>query len=466
MWNKQEILESIQGQVFGELAAECTGVSIDTRSLEAGAIFFAISGANFDGHDFLANAVSKGANLLIIQKDKVDKAKNLAVPFIAVNDVLCALEQLAKKSRVRSKAKIIAVTGSLGKTTLKELLKHVISNFGKTHASPASFNNHWGVPLTLASMPIDTQYGIFELGMNHAGELAYLATMVKPDISVITAIAPAHLGNFEDLQAIAAAKAEIYIAQNKHGLALINIDDKFCEFLVEQAKRNDIENIELFGKAKNAQYRILEFGDNLLRYSRNSECGEIKLSIARDYAAYNSMVLMAILDFLHLDLKQAQQSLAVFEELGGRGKEHKLIVSSQTKAVLIDESYNANPRSMVSALENLGHKKLLPGARKIAVLGDMLELGQFSEEMHKALAEPIQSAGVNKLYLVGQNMQPLASEFGGNCVWHEKVEEILPLILSDIRDGDVIMVKSSKTIGTIKVVNELLHRYKLKSLDH
>ncbi|WJW79759.1 UDP-N-acetylmuramoyl-tripeptide--D-alanyl-D-alanine ligase [Bartonella sp. TP] len=466
MWARQEILESIQGQVFGNLATEFTGVSIDTRTLAAGSIFFAIEGANFDGHDFLSNAVSKGATLLIIQKDKLDKAKNLAVPFIAVDGVLRALEQLATKARARSKAKIIAVTGSLGKTTLKELLKHVLSVFGKTHASPASFNNHWGVPLTLASMPIDTEYGIFELGMNHAGELAYLAPMVKQDISVITAIAPAHLGNFEDLQAIAAAKAEIYAAQNKHGLALVNIDDNFCEFLTEQAKINGIENIEFFGRAKKAQYRILAFKDKLLRYSKNSECGEIKLAIARDYAAYNSMALMAILDFLCLDVAQAQQALANFEELGGRGKEHQLILSSQSKALLIDESYNANPRSMVNALENLGHKQLLPGARKIAVLGDMLELGSFSEEMHRALAKPILAAGVNKLYLIGPNMQPLALELGANCVWHETVEEILSLILSDIRDGDVIMVKSSKSIGTIKVVNELLNIYKLKSLHY
>lgn len=463
MWFREEILATIEGEVCGILPDEFSDVSIDSRTLKPSAIFFAIEGDNFDGHSFLKAAVQQGAGLLIIQKDKRQKAENIGAAFIAVEDVLQALELLAKQSRQRCAGKIVAITGSVGKTTLKELLKSALENFGKTHASPASFNNHWGVPLSLATMPRDTQYGVFELGMNHCGELAQLSAIVQPDISIITAIAPAHLGHFKSIADIAAAKAEIYTAQRKAGLALLNIDDEFCRFLSSKAHYEAIEHIGFFGYDKAAQYRIVSFKEKLLRYSVLGTSGELSLAIERPSAAYNAMAVVGVLDFLNLELELAEKTLTQFQELGGRGKEHQLNLPKQAKAILVDESYNANPHSMANALTNLANKKIDKDSRKIAVLGDMLEMGSFANDMHMALVPCIKAAGLAKLYLVGEHMRHIAPLFTNNTVWATNVSELLPIILEDIKPGDIIMVKSSKTVGTNQVVNELLNRYALKS---
>ncbi|MBC7312624.1 MAG: UDP-N-acetylmuramoylalanyl-D-glutamyl-2, 6-diaminopimelate--D-alanyl-D-alanine ligase, partial [Rhizobium sp.] len=235
LWTAQEMIEAMAGRPFGSLPAGITGISIDSRTIAPGEAFFAIKGDRVDGHDFASLAIANGASLLVVAESKLPALGRLTVPMIVVDDVLGGLQKLALAARDRSSATIIAVTGSVGKTTTKEMLRLALEPSGKVHAAVASFNNHWGVPLTLGRMPVDTRYGVFEIGMNHPGEIGPLSRMVRPDVAIITTIAPAHLGNFSGIEEIAAAKAEIFEGVVPGGDVILNRDNSQFEFL-EQAE--------------------------------------------------------------------------------------------------------------------------------------------------------------------------------------------------------------------------------------
>src|SRR5690606_23531812 len=256
LWKSDDMVEAMGGRPFGNLPAGITGISIDSRSLKPGEAFFAIKGEQFDGHDFVTAAMAAGAGLIVVAEHRLPAFGNSKVPMIVVEDVIEALIKLGIASRARSKAQIIAVTGSVGKTTTKEALRHVLSEVGKVHASAASFNNHWGVPLTLARMPADTDYGVFEIGMNHHDEIRPLVKMVRPHIALITLIAPAHLGHFANLEEIATAKSEVFEGIVPGGYALLNRDDKRYRQLEELAQKAGVEHIYSFGANAQADYRL------------------------------------------------------------------------------------------------------------------------------------------------------------------------------------------------------------------
>lgn len=466
LWTGAELKQAISGEVIGELPDTLSGVSIDSRTVKPGEIFFCIKGEKFDGHDFAAKAVELGAGLVIIDKSHKTQLEKLSRPMIVVDDVLEALDKLACAARKRSKAKIIAVTGSVGKTTTKEALRHCLSAVGKVHANPASFNNQWGVPLTLARMPADTDYGIFEIGMNHPNEIRPLVKMVQPDVAVITKVAPVHLGFFSSIKQIADAKAEIFEGVVEDGIALLNADDDFFSYLSGKARDCGIKTILSFGEAGFANYRLEKLymqGDcSCMTVKIGNDEAMVKVAAPGRHIVQDCLAVLGACDCVGADMAHIVMAMASFTAESGRGARYHLSLPTGGTFTLIDESYNANPASMRASLELLKEAKTGARGRRIAVLGDMLELGKYSEKLHRELAEPVFSAGANPVYLIGHEIKPLANELAKKLkvVTQENVDDIVPLILKDIRDGDVIMVKSSNSIRSSRVVSALLERYK------
>lgn len=468
LWKSADMVKAMEGRPVGQLPEGITGISIDSRTLRKGEAFFAIKGDVFDGHDFATAAMAAGAGLLVVTEARLPALGKMQVPMIVVDDVLAALTRLGLASRARSKAQIIAVTGSVGKTTTKEALRHVLSSCGKVHASAASFNNHWGVPLTLARMPEDADYGVFEIGMNHHDEIRPLVKMVQPHVAAITLIAPAHLGHFANLEEIAVAKAEIFEGVLLGGYALLNRDDKRFKQLEALATAAGVEHIATFGENARSTYKLRDL-------VMKADCSCITVSIAGQEAAVKIGApgrhivqnMLAVLGAAHLvgaDMTKVVLALGTLQAEAGRGAQYRLRHGDGT-FTLIDESYNANPTSMRAALSLLEatepqHEGEEAG-RRIAVLGDMLELGKQSSKLHGDLARPIVDAKVNMLFIGGAHMSALKSAMPAeiHVEYREHVDELLPLVVKAVRPGDVVMIKSSKSIGFVKIVNALLKKY-------
>lgn len=465
LWNVDAFLVALQGDVSGVLPQTIEGISIDSRSIKKGEAFFAIKGEQFDGHAFAEKAWQNGAGVLVVERDKAAALRALNAPLVMVDDVLAALVRLGQAARARSNAKIIAITGSVGKTTTKEALRHALSMVGKVHANPASFNNHWGVPLTLARMPADVDYAIFEIGMNHANEIRPLVKMVRPHIAVITLIAAVHLGHFKNIEAIADAKAEIFEGVVKDGYALLNADDPFFPYLKDKAEQCGVHNIRSFGEAEGADYRLLNirlFSDcSCIAMKIGQEDALVKIGAPGRHIVQNALAVIGAADLAGADVAHIVLAMADFTPESGRGARYQLPIAGGN-FVLIDESYNANPTSMRAALDLLSATEPEKRGRRIAVLGDMLELGAQSAKLHKELSLPIRDASVDLLYLIGPEIQGLADMMDDHVqtIWRRTAEEILPLVLSDVRAGDVIMVKSSNGIHSSRIVSALIERYK------
>ena len=465
LWKSDDMVEAMEGRPFGNLPAGVTGVSIDSRSLKPGEAFFAIKGEQFDGHDFVTSAMAAGAGLIVVAEHRLPAFGNSKVPMIVVEDVLEALVKLGIASRARSKAQIIAVTGSVGKTTTKEALRHVLSEAGKVHASVASFNNHWGVPLTLARMPADADYGIFEIGMNHHDEIRPLVKMVRPHVALITLIAPAHLGHFANLEEIATAKAEIFEGIVPGGYALLNRDDKRFKQLEELAEKAGVEHIITFGENARSDYRLREVKLHPTCSCMTVKAGPheavVKVGMPGRHIAQNMLAVLGAADLVGADIARVMMAMATLSAESGRGARHVLQHPEGT-FTLIDESYNANPTSMRAALSLL-HSTAPEGSRgrRIAVLGDMLELGRQSGKLHADLARPIVDADVNALFIGGPDMSVLKNALPVeiHTEYRQSTDELLPLVINTVRPGDVIMVKSSKGIGFSKIVKALINQF-------
>ncbi|GAB1582482.1 UDP-N-acetylmuramoylalanyl-D-glutamyl-2,6-diaminopimelate--D-alanyl-D-alanine ligase [Phyllobacterium phragmitis] len=464
LWTSTDMVEAMGGRPVGTLPEGITGISIDTRTLKPGEAFFAIKGENFDGHDFATAAMAAGAGLIVVAEAKLPALGKLKVPMIVVDDVLEGLARLGIAARARSRAQIIAVTGSVGKTTTKEALRHVLSEVGKVHASVASFNNHWGVPLTLARMPADADYGVFEIGMNHADEIRPLVKMVRPHVAVVTLIAPAHLGHFKNLEEIAAAKAEIFEGVVPGGYALINRDDQYFGLLEQLARQAGVEHIRTFGENAGADYRagetkLLPDCSCMTAWLAGQEV-VVKIGAPGRHIVQNALAVLGAAHLTGADMAKVAMALATLQPEEGRGARHRLHHPDGV-ITLIDESYNANPASMRAALALLHAAQPEARGRRIAVLGDMLELGEHAPKLHRELAEPISGAGVNALFIGGPEMSVLASALPVEIQteYRQSVEELQPLVVKAVRPGDVIMIKSSKGIGFSKIVRALMAKY-------
>ncbi len=440
LWTSDEAVRATGGKTTA--AWNATGVSIDTRTITPGELFVALRGDARDGHEFVAAALGKGAAAALVSR--IPEGVPNSAPLLVVDDTLRALEALGRAARQRSSARIIAVTGSAGKTTTKEMLRTMLAPAGRIAASAASYNNHWGVPLSLARMPRDTAFGILEIGMNHAGEIRNLVRHVRPHVAVITTVAAAHLEFFGTVEAIADAKAEILEGIESGGACVLPADNPQFERLKRRAAELKIKTIVSFGSAGSADARLISATaiDGGQQVSANILGRDIVFGIAASgrHLAMNALAAIAAVGLAGGDIERAAAGLGSFGALKGRGAR-----ASAGDIEIIDESYNANPASMAAALDVLASAPVGRNGRRIAVLGDMLELGEGSDRLHAGLAADIAAAKTDLVFLCGPHMRALWSEIpqARRGAWRETSDELAPDLISRIRQGDVLLVKGS-----------------------
>ena len=437
LWTSDAILSATGGLLQGR-AFEATGVSIDTRSLEPGDLFVALHGER-DGHAFAPNAFQKGAAGALT-------AQPVDGPHVEVGDTLRALEQLGVAARERSSALRGAVTGSVGKTSVTQAVKAALERAGPAHGSVKSYNNHFGVPLTLARMPAATRRAVFEIGMNHAGEIGPLSRMVKPHAVAVTTVGPVHIENFEDGEAgVARAKGEIFAGLIPGGTAILNADDAWFELLGRMAGDAGAR-IESFGSSGGCAAQLLGFKPQdagaLVRALLHGQPIEFPIAQSGLHWGLNSLCTLLMLRALDVDLDTALSALAAFAPLAGRGLE-KAVHAPAGAFTLIDESYNANPISMRAAIATLGARPVQ--GRRIAVLTDMLELGRDAPSRHAELSGPLSDAGVDLVFCAGPLMRRLWDELPAaqRAGYAQTASELAAEVLEAVRPGDVVMVKGS-----------------------
>ena len=438
LWTSDEICMATGGLLQGA-DFEATGVSIDTRTLEPGDLFVALKGER-DGFVYARDAFQKGAAGALTYQ-------TVEGPHIEVDDTLVALERMGVVARMRSPALRGAVTGSVGKTSVTQAIKAALELAGPAHGSVKSYNNHFGVPLTLARMPRATRRAVFEIGMNHSGEIEPLSRMVEPHAACVTTVGPVHIENFEDGEAgVARAKGEIFAGLVPGGAAVLNADDKWFDLLAGMAKAQGAR-VESFGSGEGNDARLTGFephgGGAVVRARLDGK--DIDFTIAQNGAHWglNSLCALLMLRALDVDLDLAFDALARFGPLQGRGLESRIALPGGGTFTLIDESYNANPMSMRAAFATL--KAHAAGGRRIAVLTDMLELGADAARRHADLAEPLEDAGVDLVFCAGPLMRALwdglpAGMRGG---WAASAAELAPEVQGAVRSGDVVVIKGS-----------------------
>ncbi len=446
LWTMDAVASAMRADRAGTLPAEVSGVSIDSRTVGKGDAFFAIHGENRDGHDFVASALKAGAALAVVANTQRDRFPD--APLLVVPDVLEALRDLGRAARARSQARVIAVTGSVGKTSTKEALRLALSADGETHASAASYNNHWGVPLSLARWPASAKYAVFEIGMNHAGEITPLTKLVRPHVAIVTGIEPVHLEFFGSLEKIADAKAEIFSGVATGGAAVLNRDNAQYARLASAAKAAGIQRVVSFGEDSGAEAR-------LLRVSLQPDSSTVEASILGQPVTYklgtpgrhqvlNSLAVLTAASLAGADLALVALALNNLKPVSGRGARTYLTVPGGN-VLLIDESYNANPASMRAAIALLGQAPIGQQGRRIAVLGDMLELGTSGAELHRGLSQSIEAAGIDLVFCSGPLMQTLWEALPSRARggYAEAAAGLEPVVLEAIRAGDAVMVKGS-----------------------
>ncbi len=451
VWDKKSLKEALDVDTVDTL--KISGISIDTRTLVPGDLFIAFKGEKVDGHQFVPLAIEKGAAACLVSK--VIEGVQLERQIV-VKDTLEALYQLAQYARERSKASFIGITGSSGKTTTKEMLKSSLEPYGIVGATKGNFNNELGVPITLASLPVDAKYAIIEMGMNHQGEISKLTQLVKPDVSIITMIGTAHQEFFKTPRDIALAKAEIFEGQKAGSVAILNKNSVYFNLLEEKAKERNLKVIS-FGETDTA--------DIYLKKCEISDCCQIDMNYQnQDYSykinflgkhfAMNSLAVLAAVDSVKVHVFEVLDYIQRTEPIKGRGLMKKVSLSIGDSITLIDDCYNANPSSMQASLSVLGAQM---GGRRIAVLGQMLELGENAPQMHANLLKYIIENKVDKVYTVGSLMKylydVLPSAIKGKHV--DSVEELIDILPAKLIGNDVLLVKGSNSVGLSKLVNKL-----------
>lgn len=461
LWTAEAMAAAMRARPRGPLPDSVPGLSIDSRTIASGEAFFAIADKR-DGHDFVPAALAAGAGLAVVSRAPQADMPGEA-PLLIVDDVLGGLRELARAARARTQAQIVAVTGSVGKTGTKDALRLVLERQGETHASAASYNNHWGVPLSLARCPQSAAYAVFEMGMNHAGEIAPLSQLVRPHIGIITTVEPVHLEFFPSVAAIADAKAEIFTGLVAGGAAVINRDNPHFARLRQAARAAGVERIVSFGEHAKADAR-------LLKAALHADCSTVSARILGTEIAYklgapgrhlvvNSLAVLATVALLGADLALAGLALAELRPPSGRGARLELDLPGG-KALLIDESYNANPASMRAALALLGQVPVGARGRRIAVLGDMLELGREGASLHRGLVEPVLANAIDLVFCSGPLMrelwEALPSERRGG--YAESAAALESAVIAAVQAGDAVMVKGSLGSSMGPIVKALVRK--------
>jgi UDP-N-acetylmuramoyl-tripeptide--D-alanyl-D-alanine ligase len=446
LWTASEVLAATGGHAMGPADWQAYGVAIDSRTTQSGDLFVAIAGPNHDGHQFVADAIEAGASAAIVADHFEDP--RAGIPLVRVSDPLEALRYLAATARERMQGTVIAVTGSVGKTGTKEALRSALDRFKPTHASAGSLNNHWGVPLSLARLPRDASFAVFEIGMNHAGEIGPLSRLVRPHAAIVTTVDVVHLEFFDSLADIAEAKAEIFEGLEAGGMAILNRDNTHYEQLAAAADQAGVTRIIVFGESDAADAR-------LIKASHNEHCTCISADICGQAMTYkvgapgrhwvlNSLAVLATVNAVDGDLGLAGLALADLSPTEGRGQRTSVTTRDGT-ILVIDESYNANPASMRAAIELLGATLVARTGRRIAVLGDMLELGAESPAFHKELAPIIHAASVDLVFCCGTNMKGLADALSPAALggWADDSDALVNAVVAETRPDDVFIVKGS-----------------------
>ncbi len=456
LWTGEGIVTATGGTT-ADARFDVTGVTFDSREVGAGDLFVALEGER-DGHDFVVDAFNKGAVAALVSKSVPGLPEGAHV--VTVANTLQALEALGVARRAAVHAKIIAVTGSAGKTSTKEALRACLAASGKTHASVKSFNNHVGVPLTLARMPKDADYGVFEIGMNHPGEITPLTKMVRPHVAIVTNVQPVHLEFFKSVEAIADAKGEIFAGLEPGGIAIINRDNPHFERLKGHAANATILG---FGEHAGADIHLnnvaLQGDGSSVDANINGTPALYRVGAPGQHMVLNSLAVMAAVQAVGADLARAGLALAATEPAEGRGRRHVIDIGG-AQFTVVDESYNANPASMRAAIETLGATAVGARGRRIAVLGDMLELGARSPDFHQDLAGPLAAAKIDLVYCCGPMMANLWAALPAGCrgLYGQSSSDLLDVVRAEARSGDVVMIKGSLGSRMRPIVDALLAR--------
>ncbi len=459
MWTHTQVEQATRGKASGAWSAR--RIAIDSRSVQPGDLFVALKGERFDGHDYVEEAIRKGAVAALVSK--VPAQAN--TPCVLVEDTTRALVDLAVFNRARTKARIIGVTGSVGKTSTKEALKLAFSAHGNTYATVGNLNNHIGLPLCLANLTADTQYAVFELGMNHAGEISYLTRLVRPDIAMITTVEAVHLEFFDSVEGIADAKSEIMEGLPAGGTIILNRDNRYFERCLGHAKRLNVKNTLSFAsQSDGADFNLMQYettpSGSMITVRTPQGMLPVALGVIGKHWAMNILATLAAVHAAGLDLKPSTAALRAFSEPEGRGKFYPLPVpTGMGEYTLIDDCYNASPSSMVAAFAKMQElsKSRSTTHRTIAVLGDMLELGIRAPEFHAELASEAKAYGVDLVYACGPLMKHLydalkPAQRGGYAA---DSQSLWPLVERAIRAEDIVLIKGSNG-SRMKYIREAL----------
>ncbi|RTK92111.1 MAG: UDP-N-acetylmuramoyl-tripeptide--D-alanyl-D-alanine ligase [Rickettsiales bacterium] len=453
IWTTKQINQALSLNMTGD--RNFGAVQFNSNDIQTGDIFIALQG-NRDGHEFVKDALNNGASVAIVSKNIEEIDPNL---LIIVEDTYQALIKLAEYKRHNVTAKFIGLTGSVGKTTTKSALKMMLDSYGKTYASHGTFNNHLGVPLTLASIPDDAEYVIIEMGMNSKNELSFLSKLAKPDIALVTTISEGHIEFFDSIEDIADAKCEIFEGlDNDHGIAIINHDIEMYDRCIKKINQLSIKNIITFGENENADINILSNeileDENLrLKYLINNEEIDIVVPSVPPYFAYNFAASFAVINALGCDIENAASAICSFAPGVGRGKIIQ-VNSGQKEFRIICDYYNANPQSMASALQYLGQFNIID---KVAILGNMGELGKLKYDLHKDLIVLIKEARIKKLFLVGELMNHIKDEFDSSIqvISFADSDEAAQKIDQYLNGGEMILIKGSRSMKLEKIAQKL-----------
>jgi len=468
LWTKEELIEALSGEVLEHKITDnltIDEVVIDSRKTPKSGLFIALKGENNDAHDFLEQSANNGCKLLLVHnKSALEKAKNC--DFILVKNTFEALYKLAAFSRKRSLAKIIAITGSVGKTTTKEMLKLAFSTYGKTFATYGNLNNHIGLPLSLCNFSKECDFGIFEMGMNHFNEIKPLSKLARPHLAIITNVGPVHIEFFKNEEEIALAKSEIFAGLNEDGIALINYDNLHFKFIKKQAEIAGLktENILSFGRNPESNYclkksEIIDINNSEVSIStKNKTKISYKISVSSKIMIFNSLIIAAALDLLTNDLNLGLAELSKIENIAGRGKAFDISFDQKT-ITIIDDSYNASLPSMLAGFEYATElKNALGKNRVIAAIGDMLELGEKSVELHNEIAKYLNELKIDFVVAVGQRMTEMTKNLSNPYkVFSDSTSASLE-IQNLLQDGDILYVKGSRGTKMEKIIEKLTNK--------
>lgn len=456
LWTSDEVAKALSPVAMSG-TFEASGVTFDSRAVGKGDLFFAMTGENADGHGFVADALSRGAAAAIVSRDVPEAKGNL----VKVADTMKALVDLGHAGRTRSNARVASVTGSVGKTSTKDALRAILAAQAPTSASTASFNNHVGVPISLARLPRDARYGVFELGMNHPGEIEPLARQVEAHVGVITNVGPAHIGHMGSEEAIADEKACLFAGMRAGAVAVLNRDNRHYQRLVDRAKGFGVSRIVAFGRDAAADARLvacdLQNTGSTVIANLHGRRIEYRLGAAGEHQVLNSLAALAVVEALGADVLKAAATLAEVKATPGRGARRRLKFGAGT-IELLDESYNANPASMAAMLAVLARTEPAPGGRRLLAMGDMRELGRDADMFHAGLADAVAASGATQVFLCGPHMQALWSKLAAVQKGAHRSDSALLAgeVAAALKAGDVIAVKGSLGSKMKNVVDAIL----------